>query len=259
MGTSYLIPKNSLTSNRFLMALVCLVSSAMALTACDDNSTVSVGPAVNAGPVSVSLKATSNLDIVLESSASIPLVGNDNLGLTLDVAYERTLFTMRQQPATSGYWLYVLWDLGDGVIRRKTYNSQTSFDIRFREEEWVERITTENGNVVVYVRFRDLAGQSASPNVPDAPNVNCQPQFPARLNVGGQASIVVYQVRVFTEPSSNASLVPRQYFARHRLLEVQQGPVCRENRNWWYVYSQDLGYGGWVPEADHENYFMSPR
>jgi len=84
----------------------------------------------------------------------------------------------------------------------------------------------------------------------------CNEIFPPRLRVGGMAKVIVWQVRARISPSKYASTV--NYFAEGRILRVIDGPICSDGWYWWNLYSDELGYGGWVAEADEENYYVSP-
>lgn len=84
----------------------------------------------------------------------------------------------------------------------------------------------------------------------------CEDAFEPRLEIGGYAKVVVYQVTVRRMAGLYAA--PLNYFARDRILLVEDGPVCLDGLYWWKVESEALDYGGWVAEADDENYFLEP-
>ena len=84
----------------------------------------------------------------------------------------------------------------------------------------------------------------------------CLEASPTRLEVGGTAVVVVFQVNLRSEPGLNAP--PVEVLARNRTLRVQNGPRCADGLWWWEVYNEELDLRGWAVEADEENYYLEP-
>jgi hypothetical protein len=216
-----------------------------------EDVTLYTGPSGHVGPVNVALTGNSRGEVSLSGEIAAPLVGNSVVGADWVVGFEKTLVKAEE----TSYHLYLLWEDENGNVQRDIYQIGQAFQVNFTQEEWVRKIATDSqGNIVVFVE-RDQIIRYYTPARSDS---SCKPTFPARLNVGGQATVVVFQVKVRTEPGVGASLVEQKYFKRDRVLEVLEGPACKDGWLWWHVYSDELGYDGWVAEADHENYFLSP-
>ena len=109
------------------------------------------------------------------------------------------------------------------------------------------------GNTSSFESQNSASGSSKSANQLQ----ECNALFPPRLSIGRNAKVIVFQVTVRYQPNMNASKV--NYYARDRILEVIDGPVCSDNYYWWNLYSAELEYGGWVVEADDENYYLAPH
>jgi hypothetical protein len=78
----------------------------------------------------------------------------------------------------------------------------------------------------------------------------------SRLEEGGEAKVVVYQVSLREQPGTDQ---PRlNVAAEGRILFILEGPICEDDGYWWYVQTE-LGEFGWVLEGDAENYYLEPQ
>jgi len=147
-----------------------------------------------------------------------------------------------------------------------TENRQWIYDLHDQEFEFildsVDATVSGDGKGNVKIVIRGGGAQSGIPasiNIPTSTNIPdsyCAAKFHPRLSIGETAQVIVFQVNIRTSPGLSASKV--NYLARNRIVQVLDGPRCANDSWWWKIYSDDLGYGGWVMEADHENYYLSP-
>ena len=98
-------------------------------------------------------------------------------------------------------------------------------------------------------------GEASETPAPPPPS-SCGNSLPTRLSTGSEATVVVFQVTLRTQPGLSADQV--NFLARDRVVQVLQGPECVNGSWWWKVNNEELGYEGWVAEGDKDNYYLEP-
>ncbi len=204
-------------------------------------------------PLRVSINSWGEITFGVEGNVEIPtFLGTFSAGIVVDPARKfnaQNILTVRVNGEDHFYDLH-----GE------------DFDLEF-ESGYYEKITLrKNGNSIVLELNRI---QTSSNSVPvqqnpqtnrsqNTPNNNqeCSEAFSPRLTIGRTAQVVVFQVTVRTAPGQYSSKV--NYLAKNRVVLVLDGPRCAGGWWWWEIYSDELEYGGWVAEADEENYYLSP-
>jgi hypothetical protein len=138
------------------LSLVFSICLALFMTSCAGEGSAYSGISANAGPMTVSIFASSDGELVLSSDVSIQLIGYEYLGVSWVNGYQKTLI----QAEKSKYHLYLLWEIDDEVIRYE-YNIGQQFSINFERDDWVKKIQTDsNGNVIVFIEKQKISGNT---------------------------------------------------------------------------------------------------
>lgn len=92
--------------------------------------------------------------------------------------------------------------------------------------------------------------------VTNMPQAGCDDTLPPRLESGQSAEIVVFQIKIRRGPGLSQNTVSPQYLARHRVVQILDGPVCEDGLWWFRAHSQDFDVKGWLAEGDEDNYYL---
>lgn len=79
----------------------------------------------------------------------------------------------------------------------------------------------------------------------------------SRLEVGGLARQALGQDSLRVRDSAAGTATGENAFPGD-IMNVQDGPVCAEGRNWWQVRKTDGAWTGWIAEAGDTDYFLEP-
>lgn len=79
----------------------------------------------------------------------------------------------------------------------------------------------------------------------------------SRLEVGGLARQALGQDSLRVRDAAAGTATGENAFPGD-IMNVQDGPVCAEGRNWWQVRKTDGAWTGWIAEAGDTAYFLEP-
>lgn len=79
----------------------------------------------------------------------------------------------------------------------------------------------------------------------------------SRLEVGGLARQALGQDSLRVRDAAAGTATGENAFPGD-IMNVQDGPVCAEGRNWWQVRKTDGAWTGWIAEAGDTGYFLEP-
>jgi hypothetical protein len=147
-----------------MKTLVCLSLIFLVLAGCG-STTVSTGPKAGIGPLEVGLHLDSNGKLVLDTSISVPLIGDKDLGAGLN--WETTFSTVLNQVSDKQNHLVILWQDDSGNIREQEYSLGQAFTVNFEHDQWVRKIEhVAGGNVVVFVEKQEMEGENTRTSSP---------------------------------------------------------------------------------------------
>lgn len=129
---------------------------------------------------------------------------------------------------------------------------------------------TEDGIVIVDVtqaRVVEMYAPEASGSAQkhEAPAV-CSVPYTTRLDVGQQARVALFQIKVHQQPSTTSPLAPHLYLREGRIVTILDGPVCNESMYWWRAVSEEIVFPsgqrgrveGWIREASEGEWLLEP-
>lgn len=222
-----------------------MILSFLMFCSCERNDLYS-GPSVNIGPVEASITMNSKREILVDGEITLPIISNGYVGINWKTGISQTLVDAEK----NSNYLYVLWE-DDSNIYQNVYDIGKPFEFHYDCVNCgIDIKKAMNGNIIVEISEKQKQITESA--------YACNPQFSARLNIGDQAKVIVYQVSVRENPGLTASLVEGKYYRQGRIVSINDGPECRDGINWWYVSCDEVGYSGWVAEADNENYYLEP-
>ncbi len=210
--------------------------------------TINTGPSVHAGPVEIGLHLNSAGKFVLEGGVSVPIIGDNFIGVTWDAGFE----TVLNEAQNTHNYLYLMWEHGDGTVYQDAYDIGQPFSINFEHQQWVRRISSdEYGNIIVQVEIQDM-GKETYP---------CYGTVDTRVGVGQMARVTVtdnhlpLRIRSLPIAESWTYITSLDEGTEMRILD---GPACYGGWTWWKVQTDD-GYTGWVSEGDGVIWFIEPE
>jgi hypothetical protein len=87
----------------------------------------------------------------------------------------------------------------------------------------------------------------------------CDARYPSRLAKGGKAYVnedPPLPNRVRVEPDSNAEVIGQ--IEPGEIVNLVDGPLCKDGWVWWYIQSRKSGLTGWTSEGDRNEYWLTP-
>lgn len=144
---------------------------------------VSTGPSGGIGPLEVGLHLNSDGELEAETTISIPIVANKDMGagINWDITFTRVL----NEAQNMDHYLIVLWD-ENGSTKKKEFPIGQPFEINFEYDQWVRKIKhLDNGTIIVFVEKQELVQAEQSP--PESPTpakqVNAEQPLPQAESV----------------------------------------------------------------------------
>jgi hypothetical protein len=159
------------TKSKLILWFTCL----LVLSGCGSKTVGFTGPALNAGPVTISAYINTDGEVTLSGTYS--LGAPEKIGPSWDVGFQTTL----NQAASKKYTLFILYRNSNGDIIKQECDINQPFEIDFTNDQWVKKIQHDgNGNIVVYVEPNPIPA-SSTPQVGNTQNM--AGQWTITLNV----------------------------------------------------------------------------
>jgi hypothetical protein len=282
---------NNHPSSKFLeeeiLKKVPLIFLVISLIVCGCTS-VKSGPVLGAGPIQVGLFLNSTGELEIETTVSIPVVEDKDLGFGLN--WDTTFSTIINQMTDKTNYLVVLWESENGDIHEQDYPIGQSFEVTFEHDQWVSKIQhIQGGNIVVFVELNKFPSQEEATQIPatefsSTTTIESSPTVdlsmicpPTRLQLGGSTYIPEPNfIEAYDNPPPYSSNSITLHYDANLGPEpdapisynVVDGPLCIDGNIWWKIQSDrpvwpygenPIGrtasiIGGWVIEGRYNYY-----
>lgn len=232
------------------LTMKCFFVSGLFLAAC---GTVYTGVEGNAGPVNISIVLNSNKEFVLDTSISVPLVGNEYLGANWVIGYE----TVLGKAQSSDYKLFIVWEDETGSVWVNEYDVQQKFKVTFTNNQVVRKIEgAGNGSVVVSVDISSSESINSSSNSSESnsENSSCGGTTPSKIKINKNAYVCTKTDRLIVREVPGGSEILRLY--PQEVVSVIGGPKCYDSATWWKI-NIPAGTKGTVGQTDLEDFFYT--
>jgi hypothetical protein len=128
-------------------------------------------------------------------------------------------------------------------------------------EAEVYRIDAESGKVTDVLSTGAKPAPTPEPTATLEPGMEpeCDARYPSRLAKGGKAYVnedPPLPNRVRVEPDSNAEVIGQ--IEPGEIVNLVDGPLCKDGWVWWYIQSRKSGLTGWTSEGDRIEYWLAP-
>jgi streptogramin lyase len=128
-------------------------------------------------------------------------------------------------------------------------------------EAEVYRIDAVTGKVTIVLSIGAKPAPTPVPTATLEPGMEpeCDARYPSRLAKGGKAYVnedPPLPNRVRIEPDSNAEVIGQ--IEPGEIVNLVDGPLCKDGWVWWYIQSRKSGLTGWTSEGDRIEYWLAP-
>lgn len=227
-----------------------LLISMLFLNSC---GTAYTGVEGNAGPVNVAIILNSNKEFILDTSISVPLVGNEYLGANWVIGYE----TVIGKAQSSDYKLFIVWEDETNDVWMNEYDVQQKFKVTFADNQVVKKIESAgNGSVVVSVDISARTSINSSSNSSESndENSSCGGTTLSKIKINKSAYVCTETDRLIVREVPGGSEILRLY--PQEVVSVIGGPKCYDSATWWQI-NIPSGTKSTVGQTDLEDFFYT--
>jgi len=218
------------TKSKLVLWFTCLVL----LSGCGSKTVGFTGPALNAGPVTLSAYINTDGEVTLNGTYSLGAPAK--VGPSWDVGFQTTL----NQATSKKFTLFILYRDSNGDIIQQECDVNQPFEIDFNNDQWVKKIQHDgNGNIIVSVEPNPLsaavpaandAPAASAPIIESAPPITAQ--VPSNYSNPDETIKRYYQAISDGDYATSWSMLTQSF--KNKYNNSGYGPY----REWWSTLSR---------------------